>query len=277
MRFHPDKCKVIHVQSRSRQEAQQEHVYTMGNYDHTGPRVSLDSVSSERDIGVVVDKNLNFEKHVQNQVNKANKTVGLIRRTFQFLDRNTFKLLFKALVRPILEYASSVWCPYKVKDINSIENVQRRATKMLPGLRDLSYEDRLRVLNLPTLKHRRLRGDLIEAYKILGGIYDTRASRGLLELSDNTRTRGHSLKLAKHRSRLDIRKHFFTQRVVETWNALPDYVVTAKTVNSFKNRVDKFLKGHDSVYDMNIEFTGTGKAAGVEEYSDEELGTETQK
>jgi len=80
------------------------------------------------------------------------RILGLMRRTFLHLDNKTFSLLFKALVRPHLEYASSVWSPYKKKDINSIENVQRRATRMLPQMKNIEYEERLRKLKLPTLK-----------------------------------------------------------------------------------------------------------------------------
>ena len=92
---------------------------------------------------------MSFNKHIQGQVNKANQLVGLIRRSFVYLSCDTFVLLFKALVRPHLEYACSVWNPYLKKDIQLIEDVQRRATKML---RDLSYEGRLRLLKLPLLE-----------------------------------------------------------------------------------------------------------------------------
>ena len=83
-----------------------------------------------------------------------------------------FKQLFTAIVRPHLEYANAVWNPFLQKHIISVENVQRRATKMVPGLRDLSYEARLRALKLPTLAYRRYRGDMIEMYKLSHGLYD---------------------------------------------------------------------------------------------------------
>ena len=166
----------------------------MSTYE--GSRTVLETVKNEKDIGVTIDSNLKFNQHIQNQVNKANQLVGLIRRSFKHLDYKSFCLLFKALVRPHLEYASSVWNPHMKKDIDTIENVQRRATKMLPNLKDLSYEDRLKTLKLPTLRYRRLRGDMIETYKILNKIYDGRVTTGLFTLNNNT-TRGHSLKLAK--------------------------------------------------------------------------------
>ena len=94
-----------------------------------------------------------------------------------------FVLLFRALVRPILEYAQSVWSPYLKKHIDMIENVQRRSTKVIPGFKNLTYEERLRKLKLPTLKYRRLRGDMIEVYKILHGTYDKRVTAELLNVS----------------------------------------------------------------------------------------------
>ena len=145
---------------------------------------------------------------MQTQINKAKQIVGLTRRSFKHLDNRTFTLLFKALVRPHLEYASSVWSPYKISDIISIENVQKRATKMLPSMKELSYERRLRLLKLPSLRFRRMRGDMIEVFKILKGLYDNTVTSDLLELSHNTQTRGNLLKLEKHRCRLDVRKHY---------------------------------------------------------------------
>ena len=96
-----------------------------------------------------IDSNLNFANHIQNQVNKANQIVGLTCRSFVYLDNCTFCLLFKALLRPHLENAQSVWTPYKKADIISIENVQKRVTKMLPTLKNLTCEQRLRTLKLP--------------------------------------------------------------------------------------------------------------------------------
>jgi hypothetical protein len=84
---------------------------------YSGSYVTLESVESEKDIGVTINSKLNFEKHIQTQVNKANQIVGIIRRSFKYLDFKTFCLLFKSFVRPILEYASSVWKPYKTREL----------------------------------------------------------------------------------------------------------------------------------------------------------------
>ncbi len=141
-------------------------------------------------LGITVDEQLTFEDHIIEKVNIANRNMGIIRRTFQFLDKEMFLNLYCAQVRPHLEYANTVWKPYKVKDIDIIEKVQRRATKKLPGFKDLSYEERLRKLGLFTLAFRRLRGDPIEVYKIVSGLSDPETAPDL-HLLGETETRGN--------------------------------------------------------------------------------------
>ena len=167
--------------------------------------------------------------------------VGLIRRSFSYMDRKSFNLLYKSRVRPVLEYANTIWCPRFSKDSEAIENVQRRATKMVPGLGHLSYHERLQKLRLPSLIFRRARGDMIETFKYLKGFYQV--DLPWLRLDASNHTRGHSLKLSKKRSRLELRKHCFSNRVVNKWNSLPEEVVSSDTLNMFKNRLDKHWSG----------------------------------
>ncbi|KAK6167371.1 hypothetical protein SNE40_021416 [Patella caerulea] len=159
LRFHPNKCKVVRVTNKKFKEEQTTQEYNL--YNQNGEKIILEYSEGEKDIGVLVDRALNFSKHIQQQVNKANSIMGLIRRTFTHLDETTFKYLFQALVRPNLEYAAAVWSPHRKNDINSIENVQRRATKLIPSLKNLEYQERLRKLKMPTLTYRRRRGDII--------------------------------------------------------------------------------------------------------------------
>ena len=113
----------------------------------------------------------------------------------------------------------------------------------------MSYEDRLKELKLPTLSYRRIRGDMIECYKLLHKHYYFN-EQDILKLNTNSRTRGNSLKLQKFRSRLDIRKYAFSNRVVDIWNSLPDCVVTAKSLHAFENRLDKYWSNQELVYDF---------------------------
>ena len=142
---------------------------------------------------------------------------------------------------PDLEYASTVWSVLYKKDCISIENVQKRATRMVHSIRRLNYSDRLRELGLPSLQYRRARADLIEVYKILNGI-DKCDKNKLFQSQPNQRTRGHSQKLFKHQFRLDLRKHFFLQRVIDDWNSLSENVISSNTINQFKNRLNKYWK-----------------------------------
>ena len=126
-----------------------------------------------------------------------------------------------------------------------LEIVQRRATKQVPELKGLSYEERLKKLNLFSLRYRRLRGDMIEVYKIMSGKYDEDASPKMMEAVD-ARTRGHSKKLAVQRADggHSLRQQFFTLRVVKPWNSLPESVVCAPSVAVFKAGLDSFWINH---------------------------------
>ena len=155
--------------------------------------------------------------------------------------------LHKSLIRSHLEYANTVWSPINKADIDHLERVQRRATKLVPELRKLSYPERLRQLKLPSLVYRRQRGDMIETYKILKGLVDS-TNGSPLHLAERGRTRGHSLKLKKTQCRMAVRQHAFSQRVVNNWNLLPETVVTAPTLNTFKNRLDRHWSDHPNLY-----------------------------
>ena len=151
--------------------------------------LTLEHVTEMKDLGVIIDNALSFDEHIQKIVSKANKLAGLI-RSFVFLDEEIFKRLFKAIVRPHLEYCHAVWNPHKLKHIDALENVQRRATRFVPSLKGLSYVDRLKKLNLPTLVYRRARGDMIETFKIFNK-YDSTVVPHLHCNTSNTRGHAH--------------------------------------------------------------------------------------
>ena len=181
----------------------------------------------------------------------------IIRRTFQFLDKHTFLPLYKTMVRSHLDYAMAVWHPHKIKHKIALENIQRRATKELPGMRDLSYIKRLKLLKLPTLAYRRLRGDMIELYKIIHNIFTQRA-------------------------KLNLRKNVFPIRITEPWNSLPDIVVTAKSIEYFKTRLDKFWYTQDIVYAFKAPLRITNNRTGTHDLilidnDNEELITEEHR
>ena len=156
LEFNLSKCHVLSIGEI--ENIVHAHYYTMSEF-------TLDHVFEEKDLGVVIDSQLSFEEHISQKIKKANAMVGLIRRTFTYLEPMFFKKLYVAFVRPHLEYAQSTWSPYLRKYINAIEKVQMRATKYVDGFNQLSYSERLQRLDLPTLARRRKRGYMIEVLK----------------------------------------------------------------------------------------------------------------
>ena len=228
MEFNVDKCKIMHLGSKN-----QKHTYTMGGRN-------LAVTTEERDLGILIDDKLNFESHIKGIVKRANRMLGLIKIGFECLDMVMFKNLYPVMVRPLLEYCVQVWSPYKCGDIDLLERVQRRATRIVPELRNLPYEERMRRLKLTSLTERRARGDMIETYKLItrkenvnpDKFFKMADIRGDIEIH-------HGLKISKKGVKGERRKHFYTQRVVDPWNGLPPKVVQAKSVGAFKKGFDK--------------------------------------
>ena len=145
----------------------------------------------------MMSNKLKWADHIQSAVSKANREIGIIRNSFKSLDLISLRLLYCSLVRPHLDYAVSVWNPYFKKDINLLEGVQRRATKLTKELKNLPYEERLRKLELTTLEKRRERGDLIQMYKIINGLEEVHLTKELNFAASDYFTRGNSLKLRR--------------------------------------------------------------------------------
>jgi hypothetical protein len=113
---------------------------------------------------------------------------------------------------------------------------------VIPKIKNLEYEDRLKSIKLPSLMYHRRRGDLIEEYKYRHNVYKVDSSK-LLPLKVSTKeTRGHPHKLDTARPHLEIRKKFVSLRVTKAWNALPKNAVEAPSVNAFKGRIDRHLR-----------------------------------
>ena len=202
-------------------------------------RKTISHVDNEQDLGVWCTADLKPSLQCQHVVSKAMKVLGLIKRTFKFFSSVSLLILYKMYVYPHLEYCVQVWSPFLAGDINALERVQHRATKLIPTIANLSYEQRLKLLDLQSLYARRLRGDLIETYKILNGLTGTHINN-YFTLNTNSITRGHSMKLFKERSRLSI--SIFSNCIVNCWNGLPEYVINAESINSFKNRLNNYWK-----------------------------------
>ena len=242
MKFHPEKCKVLHL---GKNNPHQKYHMTKSN----GTAHTLESTELEKDLGIFTDTKLSFTNHIQNKINAANKVLGFIKHSFKHIDKDMFLLLYKSLVRPHLEYGSCMWNPHLKYNADAIERVQRRATRLVPGLSDFNYEERLITLNLETLSYRRRRADLLETYRILTGIHSLNTSchcrlcpnKHMLTPAIGS-TRGHSMKLQQQQA-TGLRCHFFSSRIIQDWNNLSEKTVTSTSIESFKTNLNTDL-GH---------------------------------
>ena len=211
-------------------------------YDYTLNDAVLTKKDEVKDLGIIVTPNLKPSTHVARIAAKANSMLGRVKRAFTYMDNQMFNNLYPSLIRSQMEFAVQVWSPQLKKDIVKLEKVQRRATKMVHKLADKPYEERLKSLKLTTLEVRRLRGDLIEVYKIMNNLEDIDRSRFFTLRSEthSYETRGHKLRIQPVDKHTKTRKKQFDIRVIRIWNSLPERVVYSSSVDSFKNQLDAY-------------------------------------
>jgi hypothetical protein len=201
---------------------------------------------STKDLGVFISANLSSSVHCSNIATKASKVSALILRTFVSKNNDLKILAFKTYVRPILEYASPIWNPHLISDINLIENVQRRFTRRLLGS-CFSYEERLKILSLDRLELRRIHTDAIVTFKII--------KQQLLPIDDffsfvpvsSTRFSQRS-NVSVQKFKLDCRKFAFCNRGARIWNSFPSETKESKSVNAYIGCLSKldftpFIRG----------------------------------
>ena len=229
MLFNQEKCKSMLV-TKSGKHTTNQQIYMRSDSDL--PQ-ALKSTSSEKDLGIILSNNFKFNEQANHAANKASIALGQLKRTFCVWTPRIFKLLYSTFVRPRLEYAAPAWSPQLTKDISIIEKVQRRATKLVPSLKKLSYKERLEALQLTTLKTRRLRGDLIQYFKFDRNINTITWHRSNPPVPPFS----HCLRGPSHKVRRQFiknckqRDNFFLNRIVPYWNDLPELVIQSSSVN----------------------------------------------
>ena len=198
----------------------------------------LPTVKSCRDLGVIISNDLSPSLHINAVVAKAHQRANIILRCF--LSRNITSLVkaFKVYVRPLVEYNSIIWSPQQKQHIECVERVQRCFTKRLPGMNHLSYDERLKCTGLQCLELRRLQFDLIWCYKIVFGLVNVDSS-DFFHSNTCIITRGHPYKLYKQHCKKRNRAEFFTQRVLNLWNSLPQDTVNFNSLFVFKNTIKR--------------------------------------
>ena len=169
--FNKEKCKILHLGKNNKKNE-----YFIGS---DNDRIKLDTTDLEKDLGIHIDPDLNFKKHIKNIVKKASYSKYKTLKNFTYRSPSVLIPLFKTLIRPILEYGNSIWFNGLKKYMTKVENIQRKYTKHVKGLSTLSYEQRLHKLKLPSLEYRILRGDMIQVFKIAHNYYDPVTTNGI--------------------------------------------------------------------------------------------------
>ena len=211
MSFNAGKCVVLKIKDKIK-------------YPYTLCGKVLETVEHQKDLGVWVSNDLSPKKHISEVVKKCNQRIGLVKRCFTDLTPDKIKVLYTTMIRPVLEYASPAWSPYYKCDANKLDAIQNKIQKL--AKEPLTFE---------SLESRRIKIDLKETFKFIHNKYKTPAENYFSK--STIRLRGHSHKLLKPHVKTNVRKNFFSVRVIDHWNSLPDDTVCAPTTDAFDQKM----------------------------------------
>jgi ribonucleases P/MRP protein subunit RPP40 len=233
MKINVQKCKIMHFGKKN-----PKHTYVMEG-------VQLEEVAEERDIGVVVSNNLKPPKQCAKAAATARAVLGQMAQAFHFRDKVTFEKLYKTYVRPHLEFCTPAWASSGKMDTDCLEKVQIKMINMISGLKGKNYDKKLAEIGLDSLEKRRTAADICMAHKILHGIGDLNPDDWFDKMPDGhgTRASADPLNLRPRNDTLDLRKNFFSIRVVEVWNKIPSHVKSLSSPEKFKLALKKWMAG----------------------------------
>ena len=229
LELNPQKCLLVQYNPRS----------TARNYQ---PKYKINGTdvmqkAEARDLGILISEDMKFHCQVNSVCGRATREIHRIRRCFLTRTPSFLADMYKTYVRPHMEYAVEVWNPSYVGDKQKMERVQNRMTKLLRHGCMMTPQERNEALGLTTHEERRLRGDMIAAFKNID-------NTSLFTLRNDDRTRGNAKTILKRDYRHDIKRQSFNHRVVSNWNNLPNFVVNSESVNSFKTNYDIYTRTH---------------------------------
>ena len=227
MSFNITKCNVLRITRR--------HEPIIFNYKLHGR--CLEALDTTKYLGVHLSKDLRWNEHVRNISNKANKTLGFLKRNLRHCSKATKERAYKALVQPVVEYCSSVWDPFTAKNIRQVEMVQRRSARWVLSRynRQDSVTDMLRDLGWRTLESRRTIARLTMLYKFRNKLAYIENSELKPVTYSSTRSSGHAYKIPN--VKCDYFKYSFFPRTLQEWNKLPSHVALSKSLESYKGEI----------------------------------------
>ncbi len=228
------KCKVMHIGINN------DKVKCLMN------GVELSVTNTKNDLRVMISDDLKPSNQCSKVVKTANKLVGFNGRTVEHKSEKGHLTLYNLLVRPSLKYYVQFWSPYYWREIDKLERVLGRVTKIIPWLRCKLYEETLQELEIFSLLKGRLRGYLVEVCKVFKGFTNVDVN-GYYTLAQSRVTRGNGYKIASKILSSQEAKHLFLNRVVNAWTSLPESVLDRESVATFKNRPDKYLMSSSEI------------------------------
>ena len=235
------------------QPAKSECITFRPPYSHLPDRILKYTINNDefsktntvKDLGLHMANSLNWSSYIEKTRSRANRLSYTVLKSFRSVHPGIYISLYKTYIRPLLEYNTSIWTPQSKENIELAEKAQRSFTKKLCkklNIRFRDYEDRRKILKIESLEYRRLKIDLILVYKIINNLIDINIPNffTLSQINNIYSLRRHTLYLEKSNSNTPLRRNFFSNRIINTWNKLPNSIVTSETLPIFKNKITNF-------------------------------------